>query len=486
MRSTTARFGMGRWRTRPVVPNRGVRRPPITVFFSFLAAAIMYVLLAPMPSRNVMAAVTVAACGWTGLMVLWARTGGFLTPSYILLWIAGPFFVGMPLLQLTIDRYSEYHIDAVPRSFALASFAVVLYLVAFAVGTAVGRSITVLDAEPVRAISGRRAGRIVKVFLLTGAGGWVWYFEAMGGVRYFLENLQNRTQLASGLGYLFLLASLLQVGTLIAAALAAAKQPVLPRSILIACCVVSVALVLLVGMRSRAIMLVAMIAISAHALGRRVPRTQWIALVVLGVISIVIIGQVRELGSGTGAILSTKEVKGVIQADSIRLVQQAIVDYGQFDRLSLIQEYVPAKVAFQYGHTFIATLAAPVPRVIWRNKPLGAGPLLANAFRPGAWDLDEGWASGVTPTIVGELFLNFSWIGVLLGGLVVGAAAGWAHRKFERTRQSVWAVLSYTVFAVLFLASGTLGEFYGTVMMYAVYALPIGLAAVYSRRAARQ
>jgi len=125
-----------------------------------------------------------------------------------------------------------------------------------------------------------------------------------------------------------------------------------------------------------------MIAISAHALGRRVPRTQWIALVVLGVISIVIIGQVRELGSGTGAILSTKEVKGVIQAGLNQARSAGDRRLRQFDRLSLIQEYVPAKVAFQYGHTFIATLAAPVPRVIWRNKPLGAGPLLANAFRP--------------------------------------------------------------------------------------------------------
>jgi len=478
MRSAVAESRMNRWRTRQFALSDTVGRPSITAFVCLLAIAVAYVLFAPIPSPNVMAAATVAGCGWVGLMVLWA--------SLVLLWVAGPFFVGMPLLQLTIDRYSDYHIGPVPDSFALASLAVLFYLVTFATGTAVGRSMTVRGAERERAISYRRAGRIVKLFLVSGCAGWILYFHAMGGVHYFLENLQNRTQLASGLGYVFLLATLLQVGTLIAAAFAAAKQPVLPRPILITLVVASVALVLLAGMRSRAIMFVAMIAIAAHALGRRVPRSQWIALGVLGVVAMIVVGQVRELGSGTGAILSSKEVKSIVRADSIRLVQQAIVDYGHFDRLSLIQEYVPARVAFQHGHTFFSTLAAPVPRLVWREKPVGAGPLLANAFRPGAWDLEEGWASGVTPTIIGELFLNFSWVGIVVGGLVVGVIAGWAHGKFERNRKSIWAVLSYTVFAVLFLASGTLGEFYGTVLMYTVYAVPIGLAAVYSRSSDRR
>jgi hypothetical protein len=453
------------------------------MFLWVLAAEIAYVLFAPIPTRNVMAATAVGVFGWVGLVALWSRTRGILTPSVILLWIVGPFFVAMPLLQLTIERYSDYHISAIPASFIAAAIAVAVYLIAFATGTAFGRSMTAGDVPRIRAFSLGRLRQVVWAYVVLGAFGWLAYFHAMGGLQFFLENMQNRTQMASGLGYLFLLATLLQVGTLIAASFAAARLPIFSKPVLIALVVMSIGLVFLVGMRSRGIMFVAMIAISAHALGRRVKRSQWIALGVVGVIAIVVIGQVRELGSGTGAIFSSKEVKGAVQAGSVRLLQQAVVDYGHFDRLSLIQEYVPARLDFQYGRTLISTLGAPVPRAAWHDKPLGAGPLLANTFRPGAWDLDEGWASGVTPTIMGELFLNFSWLGVVCGGILMGALAGWAHAKFERNRQTVWVSLSYTVFVILFLASGTLGEFYGTVMMYAVYAVPIALASVYSRTA---
>jgi hypothetical protein len=107
--------------------------------------------------------------------------------------------------------------------------------------------------------------------------------------------------------------------------------------------------------------------------------------------------------------------------------------------------------------------------------------LIANALRPGAWDLDSGWTSGVTPTIVGELFLNFWWPGVGLGGLLIGFLAGRLYLRFVQRSTGPWDAIKYSLLAVFVFIAGTLGEFYGTLIAFAVYALPVFLAARIAR-----
>jgi oligosaccharide repeat unit polymerase len=69
----------------------------------------------------------------------------------------------------------------------------------------------------------------------------------------------------------------------------------------------------------------------------------------------------------------------------------------------ILQEF--GKVTpYTYGTSYIAPFVIIIPRNIWLNKPTGTADYLGNAG----------------PTIVGELYANFSWIGIILGMVVFG------------------------------------------------------------------
>jgi hypothetical protein len=391
--------------------------------------------------------------------------------AVVLVW----FFGVTPLLQLSSARFSIYHLDDPRDSFLMAALMTGLYAVGVVLGLrVVGTSSRARST--LASISRRKVRRLVLAYLVIGAVAWLVYFEAMGGFVSFIANLQNRTQLSAGLGYVFLVANLLQVGAALASVCDAAGTRVLPRWLTFVSIAVAFGLVLLLGMRSRALMYVAVLAVAHYALGVRISRAR-IALVALsGVLIIFAAGKLRLLGSGTGAIFERDEILAAVLADSDDFIESATVDYGHFDRASLVYEYVPRRVEHQLGATIGALALLPIPRKWFPNKPVGAGPLMANAFRAGAWDLDAGWASGTTPTLVGELFLNFSWPGVALGGLVFGVVAMRAYRRWIVNGSTVYDVLQYATFGIFFIVAGTLGEFYGTMIIYGVYALPVALA----------
>ena len=76
---------------------------------------------------------------------------------------------------------------------------------------------------------------------------------------------------------------------------------------------------------------------------------------------------------------------------------------------------VPERVAYQYGRTMVTWITAPIPRSIWPGKPaVGAGIELG----PKVFGTAPG--TGVPPGIVGELYMNFGLIGVLMGLFVAG------------------------------------------------------------------
>jgi hypothetical protein len=80
-----------------------------------------------------------------------------------------------------------------------------------------------------------------------------------------------------------------------------------------------------------------------------------------------------------------------------------------------ILEGVPEVVEYKYGRTLVAWLVAPVPRDAWPGKPAVApGPELGPAL------LNTNTRTGVPPAIVGELYLNFGLLGVMVGLLAIG------------------------------------------------------------------
>lgn len=85
----------------------------------------------------------------------------------------------------------------------------------------------------------------------------------------------------------------------------------------------------------------------------------------------------------------------------------------------------------------------PIPRALWPGKPEGLSTSIEAAL---------GMNDGVTTlscTFVGEAYMAFGFIGILIAGLSFGAAAGW----WNRTGQQVGSSFSQILYASGFLAA---------------------------------
>lgn len=79
-------------------------------------------------------------------------------------------------------------------------------------------------------------------------------------------------------------------------------------------------------------------------------------------------------------------------------------------------------VGMLYGRSLLDWMGGLVPRVFWENKPVvSLGPYVRAEY----YGYTSG-ISGIPPTIIGESFMNFGWL-----GLVFAPVIGYALRKFE-------------------------------------------------------
>jgi oligosaccharide repeat unit polymerase len=142
-----------------------------------------------------------------------------------------------------------------------------------------------------------------------------------------------------------------------------------------------------------------------------------------------------------------------------------------FRELLFITTRVPGDVDYQYGYSYYVQLVNPIPRFLWPNKPtLDAGILMA--ILNGEVNADGEAYLTRSPGLIGEMFLNFGWAGVVLLSLL----GGWLVKGWDRTRDewghSLVVLIFYTAgLATLFIMgrSFTMNMFYG-LMSFALLA----------------
>jgi len=67
-----------------------------------------------------------------------------------------------------------------------------------------------------------------------------------------------------------------------------------------------------------------------------------------------------------------------------------------------------------YGMTYLAAILNVIPRKIWPDKPLGAGPRLKNEIYPGSYVVGSAGNSSLTTGLFTEAFQNFGWAGFVV------------------------------------------------------------------------
>jgi len=130
-------------------------------------------------------------------------------------------------------------------------------------------------------------------------------------------------------------------------------------------------------------------------------------------------------------------------------------------KITRIRKHFDANSDFFHGRTLVDWPLQMVPRSLWPEKPqVGLSYYLASEVYGGTANVDMG---GVPASLLGEFYINFSWIGVFVGAIVYGVALEWfffrmlPHRDSTLTSVSIFLI---TLPLVTYLLN--MGEFGAT------------------------
>lgn len=172
------------------------------------------------------------------------------------------------------------------------------------------------------------------------------------------------------------------------------------------------------------------------------------------ILSILIRGRLNTRVAGTVVVVVlvgfvTMTALRQNRADTIQssLMSSGVVEeivgsrhFNDFSRTAHILAAVPDKIDYKYGSTFVAWVVAPIPRVIWKNKPfLGIGKEVAtDAF--GYTD-----RRGVPPGFLAEIAINFGVWAIPLFMFLAGAGLKVLYLSFAPILSTKKGALLYVM-----------------------------------------
>jgi hypothetical protein len=198
---------------------------------------------------------------------------------------------------------------------------------------------------------------------------------------------------------------------------------------------------------------------------RRPLTGRWLTgAVVIGLLVITLMAGLRGMGKAGGA-------EG-IDAMSIPQAVLGNRNWLGITKTAHVLEAYPAELEFEKGRTLWTWVVAPIPRTLWPDKPvIRYGIILGQeVFEIG------GLQTGVPPGMIGELYLNFGYLGVLGGMLGFGMALRLVYASFWpllRTHRSALLVYAVIVFPLAFTLVTT--DFSGAVIDIARSLITLGV-----------
>jgi len=137
-------------------------------------------------------------------------------------------------------------------------------------------------------------------------------------------------------------------------------------------------------------------------------------------------------------------------------------------KTSVVVAQVPQKTDYLKGQSYLSLLYAPIPRTIWKNKPvvrIGRFVGLELYERPSI--------TGVPPGMVGEAYLNFGWGGIIFIPLFVGLFCKFLYQRLIVFREpdDFFAVALYGILWI-FMMDVIVTDFTGNIMRIMRYLIP--------------
>jgi hypothetical protein len=106
----------------------------------------------------------------------------------------------------------------------------------------------------------------------------------------------------------------------------------------------------------------------------------------------------------------------------------------------LIEHHYGHIIPLKYGETLLRIFTQFIPRTIWPNKPFDLGVEIGSLYNPYT-------LSGSPPGFFAEMYMNFHVVGVIVGGLLLGAGLAVIYNAFLLKDLNPAKALLYVVLA---------------------------------------
>ena len=139
--------------------------------------------------------------------------------------------------------------------------------------------------------------------------------------------------------------------------------------------------------------------------------------------------------------LSGEKSYNVQRAETARdwRVKWDTLDFANYDFLAYIVTHVPRHTkSYTYGAQYLQLFTEPIPRKLWKGKPIGAPVKF--------YDLnDYGNFVGLTPSIVGDGWQSGGWTGMIVTLSFAGGMLGYGYKWFTRNQDVVHKACAFLI-----------------------------------------
>ena len=190
--------------------------------------------------------------------------------------------------------------------------------------------------------------------------------------------------------------------------------------------------------------------------------------VVLG--SAAVLALFSFVGNDRGA--SIRQAIGFEQADAFEKSDDGErflegMDFANMEYFEYLVYVIPQRSrTYDYFLDNIQIATEPVPRVLWKSKPVGE-PLRR------IWLFDYGYPIGMTRSLPGEGWYALGWLGVLIWCGLWGHVLGKIYSRFATGNQTTLKTAAYMVFLPILVVGLRDGILLTVVRQAGVYLMPI-------------
>ncbi|MFT3873066.1 MAG: O-antigen polymerase [Nocardioides sp.] len=189
-----------------------------------------------------------------------------------------------------------------------------------------------------------------------------------------------------------------------------------------------------------AIPLIMLLLIYLWQRGRRWPPLRlWVPVLILMALFVPLKAIGSQVRSGDA---SWESIRGSVEESTSEVVRGDNPEQALLDQAAISISLADEKALTFHGRPYLAVLTLPVPRPLWPNKP-GLANHLQDLESP-AYPIAE---IGAITTVAGDLYINFRWVGVIVGGLALAFVTGNLFRTAMATSERSAYFFGYCLLA---------------------------------------